>query len=323
DAVRTGMLFSAPAGNDLLYDDKLVEQGRNFANKIWNAFRLVKGWSIDGSLSVPQENKVAIEWFESKLNQSLAEIEDHFSKFRISDALHSVYKLIWDDFCSWYLEMIKPEFGKPIDEATYNKTINFFETILKVSHPFMPFITEELWHELNERSERDCILVASWPKAGASTAAILEEAAFSFEVITEVRNTRNAKGLSPKEALKLLVKGDEGKSPVKSFWPIIKKLSNLSEVSFVSEQPAGATAFITRSTEFYIPLVGKVDTEKERETILKDLEYQRGFIISVNKKLENEKFVNSAPPQVVEIERKKKADAEAKIKSLEENLSRL
>ncbi|HTJ50483.1 MAG TPA: valine--tRNA ligase, partial [Cyclobacteriaceae bacterium] len=262
DAVRTGMLFSSAAGNDLPYDDKLVEQGRNFANKVWNAFRLVKGWNIDNSLSIPQENKVAIEWFESRLNQSLAEIEDHFSKFRISDALHSVYKLIWDDFCAWYLEMIKPEFGKPIDEATYNKTINFFETILKVLHPFMPFITEELWHELNERSERDCILVAPWPKAGASTAAILEEASFSFEVITEVRNTRNAKGLSPKEALKLLVKGDGAKSSVKSFWPIIKKLSNLSEVSFVGEQPANATAFIIRSTEFYIPLEGKVDTEK-------------------------------------------------------------
>lgn len=323
DAVRTGMLFSAPAGNDLLYDEKLIEQGRNFANKIWNAFRLVKGWTVDNTLSVPQENNVAMEWFESKYNQSLAEIEDHFTKFRISDALHAVYKLIWDDFCSWYLEMIKPEFEKPIDETTYTKTVSFFEELLKVLHPFMPFITEELWHELKERNDRDCILVTSWPKAGASQSAVLEEALFSFSIITEVRNTRNAKGLSPKEALKLLIRGDKTTLPVNAFWSVIKKLSNVSEITFIADQPANATSFIIKSTECFIPLEGKIDTAKERENILKDLEYQRGFIASVNKKLENEKFVNSAKPSVVEIERKKKADAEAKIKSLEESLERI
>lgn len=323
DAVRTGMLFSAPAGNDLLYDEKLIEQGRNFANKIWNAFRLVKGWKTYNADNIPSENKVAIEWFDSKLNQTLQELDDHFTKFRISDALHTVYKLVWDDFCSWYLEMIKPEFGKPIDQGTFNSTVVFFEKILKILHPFMPFITEELWHELNERNEKDCIIISTWPKAGTINNSILEEAQFSFEVITEIRNTRNAKNLSPKEALNLYVK-DGKKSIVKSFWPVVKKLANLIDIHFTNEKSnAGSTAFTVKSTEFFIPLEGKIDAAKEREAILKDLEYQRGFVNSVNKKLENEKFVGSAPPQVVEIERKKKADAEAKIKSLEESLARL
>jgi valyl-tRNA synthetase len=322
DAIRTGMLFSAPAGNDLLYDEKLVEQGRNFTNKIWNAFRLVKGWNVI-SAPQPEENKVAVEWFEARLNQSLTELEDHFSKFRMSDALLTVYKLTWDDFCAWYLEMIKPPFEKPIDEKTYNQTVAFFETILKALHPFMPFITEELWHELQDRKEKDCIIVAQYPTGKSFELPILEEASMAFEVVTEIRNTRNTKNISPKEALKLLVK-KESKSLIKSFWTVVKKLSNLSEIEFVSEAPStNATQFMVRATEFFIPMEGKVDAAKERETILKDIEYQKGFLISVDKKLLNEKFMSSAPPQVVESERKKKADAESKIKSLEENLARL
>jgi valyl-tRNA synthetase len=322
DAVRTGMLFSSPAGNDLLYDEKLVEQGRNFANKVWNAFRLVKGWEITSG-EQPEENKTAIEWFEANLNYSLTELNDHFSKFRMSDALHTVRRLIWDDFCSWYLEIIKPEYGKPIDETTYNKTITFFETVLKALHPFMPFITEELWHELQDRTADDCILVASWPAPKSFDQKILTEGSMAFDVVAEIRNTRNAKGLSPKEALKLLVKnGDQ--SPIKSCWTVIKKLSNLSEITFVKEAPASnATPFIVKATEFFIPLEGKVDAAKEREALLKELDYQKGFIASVDKKLSNEKFVNSAPPQVVDMERRKKADAEAKIKALEESLARL
>jgi valyl-tRNA synthetase len=322
DAIRTGMLFSAPAGNDLLYDEKLVEQGRNFANKIWNAFRLVKGWTVTNEAQ-PDENKIAIQWFESRLNQSLIELDDHFTKFRISDALHAVYKLIWDDFCAWYLEMIKPEFGKPIDETTYTKTTALFEKLLKVLHPFMPFITEELWHELNSRKENDCIMISAWPKAETFDQALLDESAFAFQIITEIRNSRNAKGISPKDALKLLVKAGE-KAPVKLFWPIVKKLSNVVDISFITEAPtSGATTFIVKTTEFFIPLEGKVDVEKEREAIKKEIEYQKGFMISVDKKLSNEKFVNSAPPQVVALERAKKADAESKIKSLEESLKNL
>jgi valyl-tRNA synthetase len=322
DAVRTGMLFSSPAGNDLLYDEKLVELGRNFTNKIWNAFRLVKGWT-PSNIPTPEENKVGITWFESRMNESLAELNDHFNKFRISDALNTMRKLIWDDFCSWYLEIVKPEFEKPIDEFTYNKTISFFETLLKAHHPFMPFITEELWHELQQRSEQDCIIVASWPKVGTFDKSILDEAVISFEIITEIRNTRSSKGLSPKEAMKLLAKNGD-RVPVKSFWPVIKKLSNISEVSFVTEAPAvNCAAFMVRTTEFFIPMEGKIDVEKERETLMKDLEYLKGFIQSVDKKLLNEKFVANAKPEVVEIERKKKADAESKIHAIEEGLSRL
>jgi len=321
DGVRTGMLFSSPAGNDLPFDEKLCEQGRNFANKIWNAFRLVKGWeTFEGE--IPETDQVAITWFESKLNQSIIELEDHYSKFRISDALLATYKLIWDDFCAWYLEMVKPEFGKPIHKETLTKTVDFFESILKVLHPFMPFITEELWHELSERDSKDCLIVAAWPKAKAANESIIVESAYAFEIIGEIRNFRNGKGISPKESLKLLVKSGDH-DLIKSFWPIITKLSNLSEISFTTDKVANASGFVIKSTEFFIPQDGKIDEAKERETILKELEYQRGFLLSVEKKLSNEKFVNSAPAQVIEIERKKKQDAEMKIKSYEEALKNL
>jgi len=321
DAVRTGMLFSSPAGNDLPYDEKLVEQGRNFANKIWNAFRLIKGWEIS-DIEQPKENSTAIYWFESRLNQSLTELEDHYKKFRVSDALMTVYKLTWDDFCAWYLEMIKPEFGKPIDKKTYEKTVALFESVLRVLHPFMPFITEELWGELSPRKAKENIIVASWPKADSFNTTILEEATYSFELITQIRNGRNSKGISPKEALSLSAKEGDQKL-INEFWPIIKKLSNLSEVNFITEKLTGATSFVIKSSEFFISFGGKADAAKEKEIILKDLEYNKGFLASVNRKLDNEKFVKGAKPEVIEIERKKKADAEAKIKSLEESLKAL
>ena len=316
DGVRTGMLFSSPAGNDLLFDDKLCEQGRNFANKIWNAFRLVKGWEIS-SHAQPEENKIAIEWFEAKLNKTLSELEDHFSKFRMSDALHTLYKLTWDDFCAWYLEIIKPEFGKPIDEVTYQKTISFFESILKLLHPFMPFITEELWHELAERKESDCIIVAAWPTAKAFDAKVIAQSEIAFEIITQVRNVRNAKGISPKESLPLLT--NSGTS-IQQFIPVVRKLANLASLNFVNEKAANATSFMVGTQEFFIPLEGKVDAAKEREEILKEIEYNEGFLASVMKKLSNEKFVAGAPAHVLEMERKKKADAETKIQSLKERL---
>ena len=320
DAVRTGMLFSSPAGNDLLYDEKLVEQGRNFANKIWNAFRLVKGWQIENQQQ-PEENKIAIEWFDSKLNQTLIELDDHFNKFRISDALHTVYKLIWTDFCAWYLEIIKPEFGKPIDAETYNSTVSFFETLLKILHPFMPFITEELWHELNTRNEKDCILVACWPKKNEFSNTIIDNSTFAFELVTEIRNARNAKGISPKEAMPLIEKTAE--TNLGSFSSVVKKLANLSEIINSQESQSNGISILVRAKEYFIPLEGKIDIAKEKETIQKELEYNRGFLESIEKKLSNEKFVGSAPAKVIEIERKKKSDAETKIKALEEGLARL
>jgi valyl-tRNA synthetase len=253
----------------------------------------------------------------------LIEVEDSFGKYRLSDAINTVRGLIWDDFCSWYLEMIKPEFGEQIDRATYDRSIDMFETLLKILHPFMPFITEELWHNLRERKPMECIIVADYPRTGKFDSRILEEAALSFEVIGEVRNTRNAKGISPKDALTLEVRNGQ-QAPIQTFWPVIKKLGNLSEINFVSEiGKTDGSAFVIRGTEFYIPLGAHIDVEKERETIRKDLDYQRGFLNMVEKKLSNEKFVSGAPPHVIEVERKKKADAEAKIRSLEENLGRL
>ncbi|MBL7875587.1 MAG: valine--tRNA ligase [Cyclobacteriaceae bacterium] len=320
DAVRTGMLFSSPAGNDLLYDEKLVEQGRNFTNKIWNAFRLVKGWEVDNTLPQPPENITATRWFESKLNQSILELQDHFEKFRMSDALMCVYKLIWDDFCAWYLEMVKPEFGKPLDELTYTKTVSLFESLLKLLHPFMPFITEELWSELQLRATRENVIVATWPHAGAVDSSLLSEANFAFETITLIRNARNAKGISPKEAIKLY--RQESGTNLRFFWPIIQKLSNLSEVYTAKVKPMGVS-FLVGTVEFTIPMEGKLDVEKERESIQKDLAYQKGFLVSIEKKLSNEKFVSGAPPQVIEMERKKKADAEAKIRTYEKALEGL
>jgi valyl-tRNA synthetase len=281
----------------------------------------VKGWTITSDNTGQSENALPIRWFQSKMDSALATLNDDFSKFRMSGALMTVYKLIWDDFCSWYLEMIKPEFGKPIDEATHTKTVEFFETLLKALHPFMPFITEELYHELKER-EDNCIIVSSWPKTNMPDQKILDEGVFAFEIITEIRNTRNSKGLSPKESLKLVVKEGE-EVLIKYFWPVIKKLSNISDVSFSKDKVSNASSFVIKSTEFFIPIEGKIDAEKEREAILKELEYYRGFLVGVDKKLSNGKFVKSAPAHVIDLERKKKADAEIKIKALEERLNKL
>jgi valyl-tRNA synthetase len=322
DGVRTGMLFSSAAGNDLLFDEKLCEQGWSFANKVWNAFRLVKGWEVAASAQ-PEENKVAIEWFAGRLNQSIAELNDNFGKFRISDALMTVYKLAWDDFCSWYLEMVKPEYGKPIDETTYKATVGFFEQVLKVVHPFMPFITEELWNELAERKNKEYIIVAPWPGAvdmtDLSDKAVVQVGSKAFDLITQIRNVRASKGLSPKETLKL---HQNGELDLKKFWPVIKKLANIDEIKTSGEKPVGAS-FLVDKTEFTIPLDGKIDVEKEKESVLKEIEYLKGFVASVDKKLNNEKFVNGAAPQIVEGERKKKADGEAKIRTLEERLKTL
>lgn len=320
DGVRTGMLFSSPAGNDLPYDDKLVEQGRNFANKIWNAFRLVKGWEIDPKLD-GSENASSIEWFENRFNQALVEINEHFEKFRISDALMTTYKLVWGDFCSWYLEMIKPEYQHPIDQATYDKTIAIFEDILKILHPFMPFISEELWHQIKERSVEESLILASWPKEKAFDSKIIEEANQIFEVVSQVRNLRASKGMSPKEALDLTVNA-KNEAMYTRFKSVLIKLANLSSLAF-GDKVENAISFVVKSDECFVPMGDTINVEEEKANIQKELDYTKGFLNSVMKKLSNERFVSGAPAQVIEMERKKQADAEAKIKALEESLSKL
>ena len=321
DGVRTGMLFSSPAGNDLLFDEKLCEQGRNFNNKIWNAFRLIKGWEVDPKAK-GEANQKAVQWFNHRFDQALTELEDHFSKFRISDALMTVYKLAWDDFCSWYLEMIKPPFGEPIDQTTYEATIHHLERLLKLLHPFMPFITEEIWQSVTARKEGQSICVEAWPKAASPDVALLNDATKAFEAVTQVRNLRNSKGISPKESFQVSVKTKEP-GVYQRFEGIIRKLANINSLSFAEEKPANAVSLVNGADELYIPLEGSIDLEKEREELQKELEYTRGFLLSVDKKLSNERFVNNAPPQVVDAEQKKKADAEARIKALEESLGSL
>jgi len=332
DGVRTGMLLSSPAGNDLLFDVKLCEQGRNFSNKIWNAFRLVKSWEVSEKGQPAEDNQTAVRWFNARFNQALIEIEDHFSKFRISDALKVAYKLMWEDFCSWYLEMTKPT-DKKVDQATYDATIRYFEDLMKLLHPFMPFLTEEIWHEINERQEDDFVIVAAWPQIDHSEERVKSDKKMlglgqvAIEVISNIRNTRNGRGISLKEPLALIVSTDT-REVYDQFGGIIQKLANLNEISFTHQKVEGAASFIVNTPqgkpdECYVPLGDAVDTEAETERLQKDLEYQKGFKKSVEKKLSNEKFVQNAPEKVVAMERKKLSDAEAKIKSLEEQLAAL
>jgi valyl-tRNA synthetase len=321
DGVRTGMLFSSPAGNDLLFDVRLCEQGRNFANKIWNAFRLIKGWEVDDNLS-SDDNAVAIRWFESKLHYSLNLVEDHFSKYRISDALITIYKLIWDDFCAWYLEMIKPAFGKPIDQNTWDLTLEFLEKLMRLLHPFMPFITEEIYRNLKERDADDYVIHAPWPEKGDYNMVLIEEAEETFNIISNIRNTRNILGIPQKQALNLLIK-TTSKERFIDFGHALKKMANLSGMSFVEKQVPGAVQFMIKHDEFFIPTEGEMDQGQQIVDLEKELEYTRGFLLSVMNKLNNKNFVGNAPEKVVEIERKKKEDAEAKILKLEESLINL
>jgi valyl-tRNA synthetase len=322
DGVRVGMLLSSPAGNDLMFDESYCEQGRNFYNKIWNAFRLVKGWEVDTSLSNP--NAVAIDWFDSRFNQATVEIEDNFSQYRLSEALMSTYKLVWDDFCAWYLEMIKPVYQHPIDAETYKRTVAFFENILKILHPFMPFITEELWHDelFGEREALDCCIVAQLPNSGEFNARLLTDVESVKQVITQIRNIRNTKQISPKEALSLSVKVNSGVDYF-SYKSILTKLANLNTLDFVENKLTGASGFLVLTDEFYVPLNENVDVEAEKERLDKEKEYLNGFLKSCDAKLTNERFMSNAKPEIIEAEQKKKADAEAKIKIIEEALSGL
>ncbi|MDO5315705.1 MAG: valine--tRNA ligase [bacterium] len=319
DGVRMGMMLSAPAGNDILFDEALCEQGRNFCNKIWNALRLVKGWNVDENAAQPEAAKMAVKWFEARFNQVLAETNDNIDKYRLSDALMGIYKLTWDDFCSWYLEMVKAPQGQGIDPVTYATTIKFFENLMLLLHPFMPFITEEIWHAIAERKDGDDIIIAQQPKLQAVDEQILKQFEFTQEVINNVRKVRSDKNIAFRDAIQLVVKGTANQD----FDCVIAKLCNVSEVSYVAEAPAGAFGFIVGSTEFFVPLTGSVDVEAEIKKLEEELKYAQGFLKSVEAKLSNERFVSGAPAAVVDKERKKKADAEAKIAVIEQQLAGL
>ena len=321
DGVRTGMLFSSPAGNDLLFDIKLCEQGRNFSNKIWNALRLIKGWETS-NIAQGEHEEVAIRWFEACFNQALAELERQFHHYRISEALLTLYKLIWNDFCSWYLEMIKPEFGQPVNIQTYEYTIGFFERLMKILHPFMPFITEEIWHQLRDRETQDCIMISEWPKAKKADQSIIESAGLSFEVIANVRNIRQNNKIPFKTTLDLFA-NTENYRPYQPFVSIIQKMANIDKLEEVDDKVAGAMSFMIKTDEWYVPLESGIDHEKEIENISKEIDYTKGFLDSVMKKLNNEKFVAHAPEKVVEMERQKKEDAENKLQTLRERLAHL
>ncbi len=322
DGVRVGLLLCSPAGNDILFDESLTEQGRNFGNKIWNAFRLVKGWQVDKQIQQPEFSKIAIEWFDNKLNAAIADVDENFNHFRISDALMIIYKLFWDEFSSWYLEIIKPEYQKPIDIKTYEATINFFDKLLKLLHPFMPFITEEIWHLLEERKDGESIMISQMPEANHFDSKILSDFEIIKEAITNIRSIRKEKNIPIKTPVNLYVRNINN-TYNHQFEPILKKLANLSNISETQSKIPDAETFMVLAAEFYLETGMTVDKESEIQKIKEELEYTKGFLASVLKKLSNEKFVNNAPTQVVELEKKKKMDAEAKISVLEERLKSL
>ena len=324
DGVRVGMLLCSAAGNDLLFDESLCEQGRNFANKVWNAFRLIQGFEVSDQLTQPLVCTSAGKWFGNKLNEQLLVINDHYVKYRMSDALMATYKLVWDDFCAWYLEMIKPEFvdgkAQAIDPKTYDETVSYLENLLKLMHPWMPFITEELWHAIKERNEKDCVIVSSWPVSGLIDEKEVEAFEVSKELVTQIRNIRQQKQISPKEKLVLLEKSSGQRG---LFDEAVVKLANLSSYTYTDEKSEGSVSFMIKSTEYYVPISGNVDVVGEKARILKELDYNIGFLKSVQIKLANERFVSNAKPEILANERKKESDTLSKIKSLEDQLKSL
>ncbi|MDF9830019.1 valine--tRNA ligase [Parabacteroides sp. PF5-6] len=316
DGVRMGLMLTAPAGNDIPFDESLCEQGRNFNNKIWNAFRLVKGWTVDPSLAQPEASAAAVKWFRMRLDKTTAEMDDLCDKYRLSEALMTVYKLFWDEFSSWYLEMIKPGYEQPIDAATYRATLSFFDALLRLLHPFMPFITEELWQAIEPRREGESIMVALLPEVGEIDAAYLDAFERMKEVVSGVRTVRLQKNIPNKEPLELQVLGDHDNS----LDAVIVKMCNLTAITAVEEKASGAVSFRVGTTEFAVPLGALMNVEEELTKLREELVYQEGFLNSVLKKLSNESFVNKAPAQVIEGERKKQADAESKIKTIKESI---
>jgi valyl-tRNA synthetase len=322
DGVRVGMLLTSPAGNDLPFDESLCEQGRNFSNKVWNAFRLVNGWEVDKNLKQPMYAALSVTWFRSRFNEALTEINEHYTKYRLSDALMGVYKLVWDDFCSWFLEMIKPAYQQPIDAATHKAAVSLLSDIMQVLHPFMPFITEEIWHLLHGE-KAGSIMISQMPVPQRFDEKILTHFTYTLEIVTSVRSVRKDKNIPIKDKLELFILKPGKEIPNLLFDSLIEKLCNLSPIRYVTEKVNGAASFLIKGNEFYIPLGDKIDTEAEIEKLNQELEYTRGFLKSVMVKLSNERFVANAKPEVVEVERRKMADAETKIKTIEEQISML
>jgi valyl-tRNA synthetase len=321
DAVRVGLMLSSAAGNDLLFDESLCQQGKNFSNKIWNAYRLIEGWEVDESGAFSVVNKEALHWYSQKFQQSLESINDHFEKYRISDALMTSYKLIWDDFCSWLLEAIKPAYGDPIDGQTYREVRALFEENLKLLHPFMPFLTEELWQDMEIRSKEEALIVSKWPVVQDFEADQIRHFDETKAIIGGIRNFRKEKELGFKETLSLQVIGSSDRLPFES---LVQKMGQLTEISYVEVAPnQTGGSFRANNLEFFIPLEGKIDLEKERLKLEEELKYANGFLMSVQKKLSNERFVSNAPEQVLANERKKETDALEKIEVIKKSLSSL
>ena len=319
DGVRMGLMMAAPAGNDIPFDDALCEQGRNFNNKIWNAFRLIKGWTVDDTIPQPEASAIAVKWFKMQLDKTIAEVDDSFGKYRLSEAMMAVYKLFWDEFSSWYLEMVKPGYQQPVDKSTYLSTLGFFDALLRLLHPFMPFITEELWQALEPRKEGESLMVALLPEVSQVDEKYLNAFEIVKEIVGGVRTIRLQKNIPNKDALGLQVLGGHDDH----FNAVIAKMCNLSSISRTDEKATGAVSFLVRTTEYAVPLGNMIDVEEELAKLQNELNYQQGFLASVLKKLSNESFVSKAPAKVIEMERKKQADAESKIKSIEESIAAL
>lgn len=321
DGVRVGLLLSASAGNDILFDEELCNQGKAFTNKIWNAFKLIKGWEVSDTIPQPESSKVAIEWYEAKLQQTLLEIEDNFEKYRLSEALMATYKLVWDDFCSWFLEMIKPAYQQPIDKTTFDKAIEMLEANLKLLHPFMPFLTEEIWQYIAERTPEQALIVAEYPKMSSVNTALIADFEFTTDVISGIRTIRKDKNIPFKDVIELKVVNNEKASNY--FDSIIRKLGNITDLKYVTEKVDGALSYRVKSNEYFIPITGNIDVEAEIIKLTEELNYTLGFLKSVQIKLSNEKFVANAKPEIIENERKKEADALAKISTIEQSIAGL
>ena len=321
DGVRVGLLLSASAGNDIMFDEELCNQGKAFSNKIWNAFRLIKGWEVSAAIPQPESSKVAIEWYENKLQQTLVEIDDHFEKYRISDALLSIYKLVWDDFCSWFLEIIKPAYQQPIDKATFDAAIEMLESNLKLLHPFMPFLTEEIWQYIAVRENAGALIVSQWPVLKPFNSKLISDFENTIEVISGIRTIRKEKNIPFIDSIELKVINSDHVS--NHFDPVITKLGNISSFDYINENVQGALSFRINSNEYFVPIMGAINVEEELAKLAEELKYTQGFLKTVQAKLSNERFVAGAPEKVLEIERKKEADALAKIATIEQSLASL